>query len=70
MTEPTVEGTAAVYAQSNDAAKNEVLAFERRTDGTLAPRGRYATGGRGTGKPHLASEFEGVPATVAGLAAA
>jgi 6-phosphogluconolactonase len=47
---------AAVYVQSNDAEQNEVLAFDRRADGTLAPGGRYATGGRGTGRPHLASQ--------------
>jgi 6-phosphogluconolactonase len=46
----------AVYVQSNDAAGNEVLAFERQADGRLASRGRFATGGRGTGKPHLASQ--------------
>lgn len=47
---------AAVYVQTNDAAKNEVLAFERGTDGALAPKGAYATGGRGTGEPHLPSQ--------------
>jgi hypothetical protein len=52
MTERTVEGAAAVYAQSNDAARNEVLAFERPADGTLAQGWRFATGGRGTGQPH------------------
>jgi 6-phosphogluconolactonase len=47
---------AAVYVQTNDAAKNEVVAFRRYADGGLALRGRYETGGRGTGKPHLASQ--------------
>jgi 6-phosphogluconolactonase len=47
---------AAVYVQTNDAAANEVVAFERRADGGLAPLGRFATGGRGTGMPHLASQ--------------
>ena len=56
MTERTVAGTPALYVQSNDAVKNEVFAFERRADGTLAQGGRFATGGRGTGKPHLASQ--------------
>src|SRR3954447_25325962 len=46
----------AVYVQTNDATQNEVLAFERRGDGGLAPRGQFATGGRGTGKPHLPSQ--------------
>jgi hypothetical protein len=33
-----------------------VLALERRFDGKLAPLGQFATGGRGTGKPHLPSQ--------------
>ena len=45
----------AVYVQTNDSTDNEVIAFSRADDGALAPRGRYSTGGRGTGKPHLAS---------------
>jgi 6-phosphogluconolactonase len=45
----------AVYVQTNDAAENEVIAFTRADDGALAPLGRYSTGGRGTGLPHLAS---------------
>jgi 6-phosphogluconolactonase len=45
----------AVYVQTNDAAGNEVIAFSRAEDGALAPLGRYPTGGRGTGVPHLAS---------------
>jgi 6-phosphogluconolactonase len=48
--------TAAVYVQTNDAASNEVLAFARQADGGLTPLGRFATGGRGTGQPHLASQ--------------
>ena len=45
----------AVYVQTNDATGNEVIAFSRAENGTLAPLGRYPTGGRGTGTPHLAS---------------
>jgi 6-phosphogluconolactonase len=45
----------AVYVQTNDATENEVIVFSRAEDGTLAPMGRCSTGGRGTGKPHLAS---------------
>jgi 6-phosphogluconolactonase len=45
-----------VYVQTNDAERNEVIAFDRSNDGRLKPLGRYATGGRGTGKPHLASQ--------------
>jgi 6-phosphogluconolactonase (cycloisomerase 2 family) len=48
--------TAAVYVQTNDAARNEVIAFRRKQNGTLAPLGRYETGGEGTGQPHLASQ--------------
>lgn len=44
-----------VYVQTNDGTANEVIAFSRAEDGTLAPLGRYSTGGRGTGSPHLAS---------------
>jgi 6-phosphogluconolactonase len=44
-----------VYVQSNDAEANEVLVFSRAEDGALAPAGRYSTGGRGTGRPHLPS---------------
>jgi 6-phosphogluconolactonase (cycloisomerase 2 family) len=45
----------AVYVQTNDATGNEVIAFSRTGGGALAPLGRYSTGGRGTGSPHLAS---------------
>ncbi len=48
--------TAAVYVQTNDATGNEVLAFARQADGALTSLGRFATGGRGTGQPHLASQ--------------
>ena len=47
---------AAVYVQTNDAAQNEIVAFSRADDGSLAPLGRYPTGGRGTGEPHLPSQ--------------
>jgi 6-phosphogluconolactonase len=45
-----------IYVQTNDAERNEVIAFDRSDDGRLDPIGRYETGGRGTGKPHLASQ--------------
>ncbi len=47
---------AAVYVQTNDANDNEVVAFRRLEDGALAPLGRFGTGGRGTGAPHLPSQ--------------
>ena len=56
MTEQNGEAAAAVFVQTNDATENEVVAFERGSDGGLAPLGRFATGGRGTGKPHLPSQ--------------
>ncbi len=46
----------AVYVQTNDAAENEVLAFERLAHRGLSPLGAFGTGGRGTGQPHLASQ--------------
>jgi 6-phosphogluconolactonase len=45
-----------VYVQTNDAERNEIVAFDRAGDGRLTPLGSYETGGRGTGKPHLASQ--------------
>src|SRR5687768_6085829 len=47
---------AAVYVQTNAADGNEVLAFKRDADGRLAQIERFATGGRGTGEAHLASQ--------------
>jgi DNA-binding beta-propeller fold protein YncE len=46
----------AVFAQTNDARENELVAFTRDADGRLANAGTYPTGGRGTGKPHLPSQ--------------
>src|SRR3954469_10714857 len=48
--------SAAVYVQTNDAAANAIIAFRRTDDGSLASLGRYETGGRGTGEPHLPSQ--------------
>src|SRR5436190_10399389 len=45
-----------IYVQTNDAERNEVVAFDRGTDGKLATIGRFETGGRGSGTPHLASQ--------------
>ena len=55
MTQQNDSTAKAVYVQSNDADANEVLAFERRADGALASLEAVATGGRGTGEPHLPS---------------
>ena len=45
-----------IYVQTNDAERNEVIAIDRSEDGRLEPLGSFDTGGRGTGKPHLASQ--------------
>ena len=47
---------AAVFAQTNDARGNELVAFTRDADGRLVNAGSYPTGGRGDGKPHLPSQ--------------
>jgi 6-phosphogluconolactonase len=47
---------AGVYVQTNEANVNRLLAFGRRDDGTLHPRGAVETGGRGDGVPHLTSQ--------------
>ena len=49
-------GAPGVYVQTNDLTRNEVVAFERLEDGRLAAAGNCATGGLGTGEPHLASQ--------------
>ena len=38
-----------VFVMTNDTVKNEVLAYQRLNDGSFALRGRFATGGRGSG---------------------
>ena len=48
--------TPAIYVQTNDASDNEIVAFSRSEEGQLAPLGRFSTGGRGTGEPHLPSQ--------------
>jgi 6-phosphogluconolactonase len=56
MTQENGATAKAVYVQTNDATGNEVLAFERGADGALVLREAVATGGRGTGEPHLPSQ--------------
>jgi 6-phosphogluconolactonase (cycloisomerase 2 family) len=46
----------AVYLQTNEADRNQVIAFRREQDGSLSELGAYTTGGRGDGKPHLTSQ--------------
>ena len=45
-----------VYVQTNDGERNEVIVFDRSDNGRLEQFGRYETGGRGSGMPHLASQ--------------
>src|SRR5215204_2325115 len=45
-----------VFIQTNDAVANEVIVFAAGDDGSLAERGRYSTGGAGSGVPHLKSQ--------------
>lgn len=45
-----------IYLQTNDSERNEAIAFRRTADGMLEPLGRFDTGGRGTGIPHLTSQ--------------
>jgi 6-phosphogluconolactonase len=45
-----------IYVQTNDAERNEVVVFDRDAAGRLTQLGRFDTGGRGTGEPHLASQ--------------
>lgn len=48
--------SAAVFAQTNDAEANELVAFTRDADGLLENAGSFSTGGRGNGTPHLPSQ--------------
>ena len=41
------DGQRAVYVQTNTAPVNYVMAFDRSSDGTLTPAGRFATGEAG-----------------------
>lgn len=46
---PDLYAQHAVFVMTNDAASNEVIAFERAPNGTLHSAHRYSTGGRGSG---------------------
>jgi 6-phosphogluconolactonase len=52
---PTSGASNAVYVQTN-TSPNEVIAFRRSDDGSLARIGSVATGGDGSGSPHLQSQ--------------
>ena len=42
-------GSGAVYAMTNDAISNQVIVFDRASDGTLSPGTSFPTGGMGSG---------------------
>jgi 6-phosphogluconolactonase len=44
-----VGSASTVFVMTNDAVKNEVLAYQRLHDGSFALKGSFATGGRGSG---------------------
>jgi 6-phosphogluconolactonase len=52
---PTSGASNAVYVQTN-TSPNEVIAFRRSDDGSLDRIGSVATGGDGSGSPHLPSQ--------------
>jgi 6-phosphogluconolactonase (cycloisomerase 2 family) len=45
----TSTAAGAVFTQTNDAARNAVMAWSRATDGSLTLEGSFPTGGRGSG---------------------
>jgi 6-phosphogluconolactonase len=47
---------AKVFVQTNEADRNQVIAFERGDEGGLTQVARVATGGKGDGVPHLTSQ--------------
>ena len=47
--QPEAHNTGAVFVMTNDAAKNEIVAYGRAADGSLQESDRFATGGRGSG---------------------
>ena len=50
------EQLAGVFAQTNEAEANRVIAFRRAEDGSLNAMQAYETGGAGDGVPHLTSQ--------------
>src|SRR5262245_3715257 len=47
--EPIENAGGTLYTMGNDADANAVVVYERAADGHLTPRGKYFTGGAGTG---------------------
>jgi 6-phosphogluconolactonase len=45
----TAKPAGAVYAMTNEAKGNAIVAFSRKSDGTLRPQGNFSTGGQGIG---------------------
>ena len=44
-----LHGSTTFFVMTNGNSRNEVLAYQRTTEGRFVPRGRFATGGRGSG---------------------
>src|SRR5204862_7150593 len=51
-----VMGMRGVCGQTNDREARAVVAYARGDDGSVATVGTFATGGRGSGAPHLPSQ--------------
>jgi hypothetical protein len=74
MTKQNGDAAAALYVQTNDATANAVLGFERGDDGRLVAidadaRKVFGWTLRSDGELVPVGAFDGVPDTVAGLAA-
>jgi 6-phosphogluconolactonase len=55
MSEMTIGAAGAVFVQSNEP-DNRLIAYRRAADGSLEAAGSWATGGKGSGVPHLTSQ--------------
>jgi len=57
--EADTHSAGAVFVMTNAVDKNEVIAYQRGTDGRLQETGRFATGGRGSGGNNDPLESQG-----------
>lgn len=53
---PSEPSAGAVFVMTNARERNEVLSFRRDAEGRLEGGTAYATGGKGSGRPHLSSQ--------------
>ena len=49
QTENSFNRSRAVFVMTNDASRNQIIAYKAASDGSLSERHRFATGGRGSG---------------------